>query len=409
MRGRRRAWTAALVTAVFAGLVTLPVLSVAAPAVAAPEVTAPARCPATAPAAAAVITGVPWAQERYAPQRLTPLADGRGITVAVIDSGVDARHPQLVGRVVPGTDLLDTGDGTVDCVSHGTAVASVIAAVPVAGVGFRGLAPAARILPVRVSEQLVLDGGASGRTVPAAGLAQAIRYAVTHGATVLNLSVVLYRDDPAVRAAVADALAAGVTVVAAAGNDHAHGDPTPYPAAYDGVIGVGAIGPAGTRVPSSQVGSYVDIVAPGADVTAAARVQGHGVYEGTSFATPFVAATAALVRQYWPGQSADAVATRILATADPAPGGRWSAEYGYGVLNPYRAVTDRIAAGEPDQALPLPVAAVDGDARTAADRRATRQRMALRVAGGGGIAAALILVVALVVPRGVRRRWRPGP
>jgi subtilisin family serine protease len=153
----------------------------------------------------------------------------------VIDSGVDRRHPQLSGRVLAGTDYLDPGDdGTRDCAGHGTGVASVIAAAPRAGVAFRGLAPGARILPVRVSEQQVVDGRESGRTVSAAVFARAIRWAVDQGADVLNLSVVLYADDPAVRAAVAYAAERDVVVVAAAGNLHAEGDPRPYPAAYAG-------------------------------------------------------------------------------------------------------------------------------------------------------------------------------
>jgi len=355
-----------------------------------------------------VINAVPWTQERYAPQRLAAFADGRGVTVAVIDSGVDARHPQLAPAVVPGRDLLDGGTGTVDCASHGTAVASIIAARPVPGVGFRGLAPAARVLPVRISEQQVVDGGTVGRTVPPAALVEAIRYAVSHGAHVINISVVLYQDHPEVRAAVREAVDADVVVVAAVGNLHDRGDPTPYPAAYPGVIGVGAIGPDGTRLPRSQVGSYVDIVAPGGQITAATRVAGHATYEGTSFAAPFVAATAALLRQYRPDEPADAVARRIFATADPAPGGPGSTEYGHGVLNPYRALTERPAVGpEPDPPAPLPAEEVDPAAQALSAQRTGDRRLALRAAAAVGLGALVTLALASVLPRGRRRRWRP--
>jgi type VII secretion-associated serine protease mycosin len=383
-----------VLAAVAVGALVGPVAA-ASPAYAVPP------CPASASAGGAQVTAVPWAQERYAPQRISPLADGSGVTVAVIDSGVDAHHPQLAGAVRPGTDLLDSGDGTVDCVSHGTAVASIIAARPAAAISFRGLAPAAEILPVRVSEQQVLEAGPSGRTVPAAGLAQAIRYAVGHGAAVINLSVVLYRDDRAVRAAVRYAVDRDVVVVAAVGNQHPEGDRVPYPAAYDGVLGVGAIGPDGARVPSSPAGSYVDIVAPGAQVTAATRVRGHGTYEGTSFATPFVSATAALVRQYWPGLPAAAVIRRILATADPTPGGRGN-EYGYGALNPYRAVTEQVATGAPETASPLRAAGAHTGAGR--DGQARDEQLAIRLAGMGGGAATLVLLGAVVLPRATRRR-----
>jgi type VII secretion-associated serine protease mycosin len=403
-------WAAALIT----GVLVAPAATGPAPARAAVgavtvRLAAPS-CATSAPSGAAQITAIPWPQERYDPQRLSPLADGAGITVAVIDSGVDARHPQLTRAVLPGRDLLDEDPsdlpGAVDCVSHGTAVASIIAARPVAGVGFQGLAPAARILPIRVSELQVIGDGTSGRAVNAVEFAAAIRYAVGRGADVINLSVVLGRDDPAVRAAVAFALSEDVVVVAAVGNQHDRGDPTPYPAAYEGVLGVGAIGPDGLRVPSSQTGPYVDIVAPGGQVTAAARLRGHGVYEGTSVATPFVAATAALIRQYSPGESAAAVVRRILATADPAPGGRHSNGYGYGVLNPYRAVTERVTGGAPEQPRPLPAGHIDS-ARVAASARAAENRgRALLFAAAGVAGAFTVLLLAMVVPHGIRRRWR---
>ncbi|SCL16836.1 type VII secretion-associated serine protease mycosin [Micromonospora inyonensis] len=374
----------------------------AAPGSAAPGCTAPLA--PTRPVAEA-----PWPQLRYAPDRLTPLATGAGTVVAVIDSGVDRRHPQLAGRVLDGTDYLDPGDdGGRDCAGHGTGVASVIAAAPRAGVAFRGLAPGARILPVRVSEQQVVDGRESGRTVSAAVFARAIRWAVDRGADVLNLSVVLYADDPAVRAAVAYAVERDVVVVAAAGNLHAEGDPRPYPAAYDGVIGVGAISANGLRADFSQVGGHVDVVAPGSDVLMAAPGRGHRRAEGTSYATPFVAATAALLRDYRPELTAAQIAQRIVATADPAPGR--GAGYGAGVLNPYRAVTGTGAGttGTSRRADALPAERVD-PARLARDaRRADTRERALLVAAVTAALAVTALLLAVVVPRGSRRGWRPG-
>jgi len=356
------------------------------------------------------ITAVPWAQQRYDPERLAAFADGSGVTVAVVDSGVDHKHAQLAGKVLAGTDFLDKGTGRTDCAGHGTEVASIVAARKVDNVGFRGLAPGVEILPVRISEKRELvDGTATGETVSAADFAESIDWAVDHGADIINLSVVLYRDDPAVRKAVDRAVEANVVVVAAVGNQYEKGNPRPYPAAYDGVFGVGAIEADGSRLPQSQMGAYVDIVAPGGDVTAAATGGGQiGDLSGTSYATPFVAATAALLRQYYPALSAQDIIRRVKATADPAPGGRDSAAYGAGVLNPYRALTETVTTGDPEQAKPLPAASVN-PAAVAAQRheRKIRQR-ALWLALGGGLVAAVALLCAVVIPRGVRRHWRPA-
>jgi membrane-anchored mycosin MYCP len=388
---------------------TLPAMLVAR-AFAAPAFAA-AGCPAgTRLPAGARITALPWAQRRYEPQRLAGITDGAGVTVAVIDSGVDATNPQLRRAVLKGHDFLlgaGAGDGRTDCVAHGTAVASIIAAAPAAGTGFVGLAPGARILPIRVTE--IGDGpSGSGRAGTAAGLAQAIRTGVRDGARVLNISMVLYRDDAQVRQAVREAVQAGVVVVAAAGNEHARStgpDPVPYPAAYPGVIGVGAIDENGSRADASQVGSYVDITAPGADVTAAVPVNGLGYFSGTSFATPFVSATAALILSRYPRAQVGDVAARLTGTADPAPDALPGTQYGYGVLNPYRAVTEvpapsRSAAGRHPGALAAP-----GRGTVAS---ADARGYALRLSGIAAGAAGGVLVLASVLSRGFRRRWRPG-
>ncbi|MET7804206.1 type VII secretion-associated serine protease mycosin [Micromonospora chersina] len=371
---------------------------------------APSAC-AAPPAPARPVAEQPWPQQRYAPDRLAPLATGAGVVVAVVDSGVDRSHPQLAGRVLDGVDLLDPGgDGTRDCAGHGTGVASIIAAAPRPGVAFHGLAPDARILPVRVSEQQVVDGRESGRTVGAADFARSIRWAVDHDADVVNLSVVLYADDPAVRAAIAYAVRRDVVVVAAAGNLHDSGDPRPYPAAYDGVLGVGAIGADGTRAAFSQTGPYVDLVAPGGDVLMAAPRQGHHRAEGTSYAAPFVAGTAALLRQYRPELDAAEVARRILASADPAPGP--ADGYGAGVLNPYRAVTEstRGAVAGRGTGAALPVDRPDATELARQARRTAARDRALLVAGATGAAALVVVLLAVVLPRGARRRWHPaGP
>ncbi|MFC4020999.1 type VII secretion-associated serine protease mycosin [Micromonospora sp. GCM10011542] len=396
---------------VVAGLAATLLTTAPTPAVAAAGGLRAAPACATPLAPARPVAAVPWPQQRYDPARLAPLATGSGVTVAVVDSGVDRTHPQLAGRVLAGTDLLDPGgDGSRDCAGHGTGVASIIAAAPRPGIAFAGIAPGARILPVRVSEQQVVQGRESGRTVSAGEFARAIRWAVDHDSDVLNLSVVLYADAPAVRSAVRYAVDRDVVLVAAAGNLHESGDPRPFPAAYDGVLGVGAIGADGTRAAFSQTGPYVDLVAPGSEVLTAAPGQGHHRVEGTSYAAPFVAATAALLRQYRPDLSAAQVAERIIATADPAPGAGRGGGCGAGVLNPYRAVTET-GGGRPAGTRTAAALADEGvDPATVARqaRRVVARDRALLVTAVAGGATGVVALLAVVLPRGARRRWRPA-
>jgi type VII secretion-associated serine protease mycosin len=360
-----------------------------------------------------IVPQTPWAQRELGVERAWPFTTGTGVTVAVVDSGTDAGHPQLDGRVLTGFDFLGNGPGgDVDCISHGTAVGSIIGAKRVDGIGFHGVAPGVNILPVRISEQEIdQNGNVTGAGIDTERFANAIRWAADR-AKVINLSLVLYNDDPRVRAAIAYALAKDVVVVAAVGNQHddlrVGPDPVPYPAAYDGVIGVGAVAEDGSRVKGSQIGPYVDLVAPGGAVLAASRVFGHNYWTGTSFATPFVSAAAALVRAYRPGLRAEQVTQRLLATASPAAGGRRSPTHGYGTVDPYRAVTDTVATAEPVQAAPLPEERVDAAAEARADRAALVRRVALGVGIGGGALAVALLIGAVVLRRGRRRGWQPG-
>ena len=222
----------------------------------------------------------------------------------------------------------------------------------------------------------------------------------------INLSIATTSDSPALRSAVQAALDADIVVVAAAGNQHDRGDPAPYPASYPGVIGVGAIGPDGTRLAGSQVGSYVDIVAPGDQIVAAAPGGGHATFRGTSFATPFVSATAALIRARWPALSRAEVERRLLATADPAAGARPSPDYGFGVLNPMRALTEAVPPPVPADAPVAQSDPVGGQPATPTDQPARSRAVA--VAGILILLAAAVAAFAAAIPVGRRRGWRPG-
>jgi len=344
VRGAAR-WTTAAATCVV--ILGLPYTGTASAATA-------AACGATAIPAPTVSdpAAVPWAVAASGVDGLAGVADGAGETVAVIDSGV-APLATFGHRVLHGHDLLGSTDGRTDCVGHGTAVASIIAAAPANGIGFRGLAPVAKILPVRVTEAELVGTVASGDATTAAGLGDAITWAVDHGADVLNISVVVGTDDRTLRTAVARAIDKGVVVVASVGNSHSDSgpDPTPYPAAYPGVIGVGSIDSTGQRSSTSEVGNFLDVVAPGGGVTADRVPSGLGAFDGTSFAVPYVAATAALIRQEFPGLGPDQVAARIFATTDRPPIGASPTDYGHGIVDPYRAVAGALPGT--DVAAPL--------------------------------------------------------
>jgi membrane-anchored mycosin MYCP len=385
------------------GLVAVAALGLPATAVAAPPAGA---CRGEPEPAREAITQLPWAQQLLDLDRTWPHSTGAGVTVAVVDSGVDVDHPQLQGKVLPGADFFLVGDlpGDFDCVSHGTAAASIIAASPVAGVGFRGVAPDARILPVRITDRELNDSGAATPINPGI-VADGIRYAADSGAKVINLSLSGYGDFPVIRDAVAYAQSRDVLLVAAVGNRDDQGAVPSFPASYDGVLGVGSVNIEGVRAQGSQVGPYVDVVAPGQDVVAASRVAGHHYWAGTSFAAPFVSGVAALVRAAHPNLTAQQVADRLVATADPAPGGKNSLEYGAGIVDPYRAVTEDLSDREP---LVAPaVSPKPPDPEELREAAWWADMSAGAKIGAGLVVAAIVVagILAAALPRARRRRW----
>ncbi|TDQ04931.1 type VII secretion-associated serine protease mycosin [Labedaea rhizosphaerae] len=343
----------------------------------------------------------PWEDKLLDPSRVWPVTKGARIRVGVVDSGVDSDNPQLRQKVFSGYDfVLNRAGARIDCAAHGTAVASIIVAAPIARTAFHGIAPDVRIVPARVTDSDEIKGGA-------AIVAQGIRYTVDNGVKVLNLSLTMFDDDPVLRSAVEYAQAHDVLVVAAAGNHSGEGNPTPYPAAYPGVLGVGSIDISGAKATDSQTGPFVKLVAPGVKVTGCNPIQGLKYYNGTSFATPYVAGVAALVRAAYPKLTAAQVADRLIETASVARGGRGGPAYGAGIVDPYRAVMDTtLGDGEPG-AKPTPIPAphpdpVAGRKAAAVAAENDRARHTATVLLGG---TALVLVVAGLVVAGHRRRW----
>jgi type VII secretion-associated serine protease mycosin len=335
----------------------------------------------------------PWAQQALDFSSAWPLAQGRGVTVAVVDSGVDY-SPQLAGKVTA-VDL--TGTGFQDCVGHGTEIAAIIAAsdMQAQGVPFEGVAPGARILSVKVNSA---DQGSSVL------MAQGIRNAASLGARVINVSITT-RDTPVLRSAVTFALSQGAVIVAAGGNDTTTTGVGPfYPASYPGVLSVGAVASDGSLAPISDQRSHVAVTAPGVNVTSACP----GGYQqdnltGTSYATAFVSGVAALLRSRYPGMAAAQVVRRIEATANGGSG----PGTGDGLVNPLQAVTAILparAAPSPSPSVrPQPVSV----SRARPPDRATPATAAKVTAGALG-AAVLVALGAVVISQGRRRRWRAG-
>lgn len=263
---------------------------------------------------------------------------GAGVVVAVIDSGVDGAHPDLAGRVLPGLDLVEPlPTAGPDPVGHGTAVAGLIAGRHDDSSGVVGLAPDARILPVRV-----LD--AENRYDDALIVANGVRWAVDNGARVINLSLGGSSASPALAAALDYAFARDVVVVACTGNQTASNSSTVwYPAREPGVVAVSGLDQEGRKLWSGAItGQETVLTAPATGLVGARPPDGYWRVQGTSFGAPLVSATAALIRARYPEMPAGDVINRMLRTAsDIGPAGR-DDSFGYGLVDPVAALTAEV-------------------------------------------------------------------
>ena len=296
----------------------------------------------------------------------TQVGDATGQVVAVVDTGVDATHPDLAGVVLAGTDVVNPGgDGRSDPNGHGTHVAGIVAALRDNNIGGAGLAQGAKILPVRV---MAADG--TGYTGDAA---YGVVWAVDHGAGVINLSLGGPDRDAVMDQAVQYALSHGVSVVVAAGNDATStADPVEWPAADPGVLAVGAVDAAGLRPSWSSSGSHLAVAAPGVGILSTVPVTttdptGYATWSGTSMAAPFVSAAAALLRTAVPTLTAAGVRARLMATADDLGATGFDPLYGAGLVDVVSAEGAATAA-DPPMADPLTPAMT---ARISSSRPAT--------------------------------------
>lgn len=363
--------------------------------------------------------GRPWSLQRVLLDELWSQSKGKNVRVAVIDTGVDVTNPQLTGAVdvKSGRNLLpknlkdDDGNaiergkenGTTDTVGHGTKVAGIIAARPVKGTGFVGLAPEATIIPIQQNDA---EGHGTADT-----LANAIRYAITAGAGVINISQDTsnaLKPSSDLELAIDEALAQKIVVVASAGNDGLGGNvKKTYPASYKGVLAVAASDRNNERASFSQAGEFVGVAAPGVDMISTVPKGGHCSDNGTSFSAPYVAGVAALIKAKHPTWTAQEIVAQIEQTAERTTAGH-DIYVGWGVVDPIRALTEDeepLESPNPQAGLSKPEAPTPAKfqiGETAAERNA---RLATYVSVGAAVLVAGLGGAAVAI-RDARRRAR---
>ncbi|WP_370265168.1 type VII secretion-associated serine protease mycosin [Streptomyces sp. V4I8] len=357
-----------------------------------------------------------WALNAFAAEDVWAESEGAGVTVAVVDSGVDGSHPDLTGQVLEGKDFTDGGDAQEDVLGHGTKMASIIAghghgAGNASGV--IGLAPKAKILPLRT-----LQTNSDKNLDETWGAA--VRYAVEHGAKVINLSIANDggKTLSAGREAIAYAQSHDVVVVAGSGNN-GYSDVS-EPGALPGVISVGAVDEKANLWADSNTGKGLTLTAPGAEIVGAnpTKSNGYGVGSGTSDATAYVSAAVALVRSKYPDLSAGQVINRLIKTATFAHHKGLKApdeEYGYGIVRPYSALTMDIPAGPKKNPLGQVSSSSSTSSQSSKDTGSSTQAKKKKSSSSnsliliGGIAAVVVIgAIAFVVLRSRRNGGKGG-
>ncbi|GAA0816869.1 type VII secretion-associated serine protease mycosin [Spirilliplanes yamanashiensis] len=358
---------------------------------------------ATLPPAAASADKVrdgQWHLKALAASRAHTVSKGSGVVVAVVDTGIDP-HRDLAGQVLTGTTIIpgDSGDGREDQDSHGTQMAGLIAGRGRASnAGVLGIAPEAKLLPIKIQNKEISAGA------PAVG--RGIKIAIDRGASIVNVSYAVSPDDE-IDAAVAEAAARDVLIVAGIGNtnlDIVGG----YPAAMPGVLAVGGSDRGGDHSEISIRDRAVLICAPADEIVSTGPKNQYRIGTGTSNSTAIVSGAAALIRSKFPSLTAREVIHRLTATADDnGPPGR-DDECGYGVVNIVKALTADVPPLAPSTA-PSPsisesaTTSPTANASTETDPKSNNTPLI-----AGGLVGSVAVIGGLVAFLLVRRRRGDG-
>ncbi|MER7795283.1 S8 family serine peptidase [Streptomyces sp. NPDC097640] len=308
------------------------------------------------PAEAQDIRSRQWYLDAMKADDMWKASRGEGVTVAVIDTGVDASLPELRGQVLQGTDpAAKPKDPRQDSDGHGTNMAALIAGTG-AGGGIQGLAPKAKILPIRNVPDDRVDTADEV-------MGRAIRYAADHDVQVINISsgaIALPERFPLTKAAVQHAIKKGSLIFAASGNSGDKGNPIELPAGIPGVVGVGAIDSDGTAPRWSTAGDQVVLAAPGVNmVTHCTKSEGLCSSRGTSQATAIASASAALIWAKHRKWNSNQVLRVMMQTAGRPKSGEVPSSYvGYGTIRPRKVLLD--GEGDPGPANVNPLLAREG-------------------------------------------------
>jgi thermitase len=250
------------------------------------------------------------------------------VILAVVDSGVDLAHPDLAGRLLPGTNLVTNTTDPSDDNGHGTAVTGTAAATGNNGIGVAGVNWNCLILPVKVAD-------ATGSATYSA-VAQGINYAADHGARVINISLGGPSSSSTLQSAIDYAWSKGVVIVAAAGNN---GNSQPsYPGACNHVVAVSALQSNDTLASWSSYGSFISLSAPGVGIWTCNTNESYASWSGTSFSSPIVAGVASLVASINPALSNTQIVSVLESTARHLGSSGYKIYYGYGLVNASNAV-----------------------------------------------------------------------